>query len=86
MKTQKSIYSHALRRLALIVPVIASMAFAACSDVAGAGGTHATVNLHSAAVGRPRTGNNLKIGPKTYNSETRSFERSWPFGPEGGAQ
>jgi YHS domain-containing protein len=28
----------------------------------------------------------LKIGPRTYNTETRSFERPWPFGPEGGAQ
>ena len=28
----------------------------------------------------------LKIGPPTYNTETRSFESPWPFGPEGGAQ
>jgi len=28
----------------------------------------------------------LKIGPETYNTETHSFERPWPFGPEGGAQ
>lgn len=28
----------------------------------------------------------LKIGPRTYNTETRSFESPWPFGPEGGAQ
>ena len=28
----------------------------------------------------------LKIGPATYNTETRSFESPWPFGPEGGAQ
>ena len=28
----------------------------------------------------------LKIGPQTYNTETRSFESPWPFGPEGGAQ
>jgi YHS domain-containing protein len=24
----------------------------------------------------------LKIGPSTYNTETRDFERPWPFGPE----
>jgi YHS domain-containing protein len=28
----------------------------------------------------------LKIRPPTYNTETRSFESPWPFGPEGGAQ
>ena len=28
----------------------------------------------------------LKIGPRTYNTETRSFESPWPFGPEGEAQ
>jgi hypothetical protein len=86
MKTQKSIHSHTLRRLVLIVPVMASMAFAACSDVAGTGGTHAMVNLQSAAVGGSRTGDNLTIGPRTYEPETRSFDRPWPFGPEGGPQ
>jgi YHS domain-containing protein len=30
--------------------------------------------------------NLLKIGPRTYNTEPRSFESPWPFGPEGGAQ
>lgn len=24
----------------------------------------------------------LKIGPNTYNTETMSFERAWPFGPQ----
>jgi YHS domain-containing protein len=28
----------------------------------------------------------LKIGPQTYNTETKDFERPWPFGAEGGAQ
>jgi len=86
MKTQKSIHSHTLRRFVLIVPVIASMAFAACSDVAGTGGTRATVNLQSAAAGGPQTGDNVTIGPSTYDPETRNFDRPWPFGPEGGAQ
>jgi len=85
MKTQKSIHNHTLRRLVLMVPVIASTAFAACSDVAGTGGTHATVNLQSAAVGH-QTGDNVTIGRRTYETETRSFDRPWPFGPEGGAQ
>jgi|HubBroStandDraft_6_1064221.scaffolds.fasta_scaffold2005284_1 hypothetical protein len=86
MKTQKSIHSHALRRIVLIVPVIASMALVACSDVAGTGGTHANVNLQSAATGGPRTADNVTIGRRTYDPETKSFDRPWPFGPEGGAQ
>jgi hypothetical protein len=86
MKTQELIYSHAIRRLLLIVPVICTMAFAACSDVAGTAGTHATVNLQTAAVGERQTGDNVTIGPRTYNSEARDFDRPWPFGPESNPQ
>jgi hypothetical protein len=85
MKTQESIHSHSIRRLLLMGPVICSMAFAACSDV-GTAGTHATVNLQTAAVGEPQTGDNVTIGPRTYNSEDRDFDRPWPFGPESNPQ
>ena len=44
-----------------MVPVICSMAFAGCSDVAGTAGTHPTVNLQSAFVGEPQTGDNVTI-------------------------
>jgi len=70
----------------IFLPVICSMAFAACSDVAGTPGAHQAVNLQSAVVGHAQTGDNVTIGPRTYNTETRSFDRPWPFGPEGGAQ
>jgi hypothetical protein len=86
MKAQEIIYSRSIRRLLLIVPVICTMGFAGCSDVAGAAGTHATVNLQTAAVGEPRTGDNVTIGPRTYNSEARDFDRPWPFGPESNPQ
>jgi hypothetical protein len=82
MKTKTSIHIHSIPRLLLMVPVICSMAFAACSEAAGTAGPHPTVNLQSAVVGRPQTGDNVTIGPRTYNSETRSFDRPWPFGPE----
>jgi hypothetical protein len=82
MKTKKSLHIHSIPRLFLMVPLICSMAFAACSDVAGTAGPHPTVNLQSVVVGRPQTGDNVTIGPRTYNSETRSFDRPWPFGPE----
>ena len=86
MKTQKSIQPDTHCRLLLMVPVICSMAFAACSDVAGTPGTHQAINLQTAVVGQAQTGDNVTIGRRTYNSETRSFDRPWPFGPESGAQ
>jgi hypothetical protein len=82
MKTQKLINAHSIRRLLFLVPVICSLAFAACSDVGGMAGTHATVNLQSAAVGEHQASDNVTIGPRTYNSESKSFDRPWPFGPE----
>jgi hypothetical protein len=82
MKTKKSIHIHSIPRLLLMVPVICSMAFATRADLAGKAGTHPTVNLQSAVVGRPQTGDNVTIVPRTYNSKTRSFDRPWPFGPE----
>jgi hypothetical protein len=82
MKIQQSIHPNSSRRLLLLVPVICSMAFAACSDLAGTAGTHAIVNYQNAAVGGgPQTGDNVTIGPRTYNLEAQSFERPWPFGP-----
>jgi hypothetical protein len=86
MKTQKSVNTNSGPRLLLMVPAICSLAFAACSDVAGTPGTHQAVNLQSAAVGHAGTGDYVTIGPRTYNSEARSFDRPWPFGPEGSAQ
>ena len=86
MKTQKSIVTNSIGRLLIIVPVIGSMAFTACSDVAGTAGTPSGVNLQSAVAGKPRTGDNVTIGRRTYDSEGRGFDRPWPFGPESDQQ
>ena len=86
MKNTKSFHTDFNRGLLLMVPIICSMAFAACSDVAGTPGTYQAVNLQSAAVGHAKSVDNVTIGPRTYNSETRSFDRPWPFGPESGPQ
>jgi hypothetical protein len=86
MKTRKSIHIDCHRRLLLMVPVIFSMAFAACSDVSGTSGKPQAVNLQSAVLGAPETSDNVTIGPATYNPETRGFDRPWPFGPESGPQ
>jgi hypothetical protein len=82
MKTQTSIQSDSIYRLLFMVPLICSMGFAACPADAGTARTHLTVNLRSALAGKPRTGHNVTIGPKTYYSKEHSFERPWPFGPE----
>jgi hypothetical protein len=86
MKTQSPIHANSTCRLLLMVPVVFSLAFAACSDVAGTAGTHQAVNLQSAAVGEHETSDNVTIGPRTYNSETQGFDRPWPFGPESNPQ
>jgi hypothetical protein len=33
-----------------------------------------------------RSGDYVQIEPRQYNSETRGFDRPWPFGPESDAQ
>jgi len=82
MKAQKSIHNRSIRRLLFIGPVVCSIAFAGCSDVARTAGTQTNVNLQSTVVGEPQNGDNVSIGPATYNSATHGFERPWPFGPE----
>jgi hypothetical protein len=86
MKTKKLIHTNFNRGLLLAVPLICSMAFAACSDVAGRSGTRQAVNLQSAVVGQAKTRDYVTIGSRTYNTEARSFDRPWPFGPESSAQ
>jgi hypothetical protein len=86
MKSQKSIHNNTGLRLLSMVPLICSLAFAACSDLGSRPGTSASVNLQSAAVGERQSGDNVTIGPRTYNSESKSFERPWPFGPESNPQ
>ena len=82
MKIQKSIHINSIRRLFLMVSAICLLAFTGCSHLADKTGTRSTVNYHAAAAGESQTGDNVTIGPTTYNSETQSFETPWPFGPE----
>jgi hypothetical protein len=82
MKIQKPIHTNLIRQLILTFAVMCSMAFAACSDVNGSARTHATVGFQSAVTRRPQTRDNVTIGRRAYNSETQSFDRPWPFGPE----
>jgi hypothetical protein len=69
-----------------MAPVICAMVFAACSDVTGTAGTPAIVRFQNATLGVRQTGDNVTIGPRTYNSESHNFERPWPFGAESNPQ
>jgi hypothetical protein len=82
MKIQKPNHTVLIRQLLLKFAVMCSIALAACSHVNGTARTHATVGFQSAVMGKPQTGDNVTIGSRTYNPETQSFDRPWPFGPE----
>jgi hypothetical protein len=86
MKVHSFIRNNSIRKALLIVPVICSTAFAACTDVTGTAATHPMVNFQAPATGENQSTNNVTIGEQNYNSETKSFERPWPFGPEANPQ
>jgi hypothetical protein len=68
-----------------MVPVICSTAVAACSSQ-GTARTLVGVSFQTAVVGNPQTSDNVTIGSRAYNSESRDFDRPWPFGPESDQQ
>jgi hypothetical protein len=86
MKIQKSIPGYSNGRLFLTFLVTCATAFGAFSSVAGTVKTHSKVYLQSASVGKQPTGSYITIGPSSYNPESRSFDRPWPFGPESSQQ
>ena len=69
-----------------MVSVLCPMAFAACSDLVGSARTHATGNLQSAVMRAPQTREIVTVGPTTYNSQVKSFEKAWPFALESNQQ
>jgi hypothetical protein len=56
-------------RVALILPAIAVLGFSSCSTA------DATVKHNYRTTF-------ITIAPGTYNSESRGYDRPWPFGPE----
>ena len=60
-------------RLVLIVPAISLLGLTACSTAQGT----AQQNYK---------GGYADIPSRAYNSESRSFDRPWPFGPESSQQ
>jgi hypothetical protein len=69
MKANMSLNSNTYLQLVWIVPAIALLGLTGCSTADG-------------TVRHNYTGGYVQIAPRAYDSESRSFERPWPFGPE----
>jgi hypothetical protein len=65
--------------LIVILSVIVVLA-TGCSTT-GTGSSGRLISLITASHQNANSGDNVTIGPRTYNSETQSFDRPWPFGP-----
>jgi hypothetical protein len=72
MKTYITLDPNNYLRLTLIVPAVALLGLASCSTI------DPPVRHNTAAY--------LKIAGPAYNSESRGFDRPWPFGPESSQQ
>jgi hypothetical protein len=69
MQRNITLNSNIYLRLLFMVPAVALLGLAGCSTA----GETALQN---------QTGDHLQIAARTYDSESRSFDRPWPFGPE----
>jgi hypothetical protein len=69
MIENKTLQTDTYLSLLLIVPAIALLGLTACSTTEGTAKRH-------------YKGGYADIAPRSYNSESRSFDRPWPFGPE----
>jgi hypothetical protein len=81
MKSQVLLKRSFYLQLLLMVPTIALLGLAGCTGTNGLG-TNRAVAMLTGADGGHLPGDNLTIGRRTYNAETHSFDRPWPFGPE----
>ena len=70
-----NIPKHMNKHICLLLISIASVT----PCLAGCATAHGTTK-------QDRSGGYVQIEPRSYNTETRSFDRPWPFGPESGAQ
>jgi hypothetical protein len=66
-----------------MISAVFSLGLAAC---AGTDGTAEHVHNRNSMIVAARDydpeSNNVRISPTQYNTESQSFERPWPFGPE----
>jgi len=73
MPTNMTLNSDTCLRLLLIVSAVGLLGLTGCSTA-------------DRTVGQNRTGGYVQILARTYNSESRDFDRPWPFGPESSEQ
>jgi hypothetical protein len=69
MPTNITLNKNIYLRLLLMVPAVGLLGFTGCSTADG-------------TVRHDHAGGHVQIAARTYNSESRSFDRPWPFGPE----
>jgi hypothetical protein len=69
MQTNITLNSDTYLRLLLMVPAIGLLGLTGCSTA-------------DETVLQNHTGGHLEIAARTYDSESRSFDRPWPYGPE----
>lgn len=69
METNIILNSKTYLRLLLIAPAVGLLGLSGCSTADG------TVRQY-------HTGDHIQIAARTYNSESRGFDRPWPFGTE----
>ena len=69
MRANISINTNTYLQLVLIIPATALLGLTGCSTADG-------------TVRHNYTGGYVQIAPRAYDSESRSFDRPWPFGPE----
>jgi hypothetical protein len=72
MNNIMSQFTNGYLPLLLIVPALTLLTLTGCSSVDG--------------TATNKQASNLVIGSRSYNTETRDFERPWPFGPESSQQ
>jgi hypothetical protein len=69
MQTNITLNSDTYLRLLLMVPAIGLLGLTGCSTA-------------DETVLQNHTGGHLEIAARAYDSESRSFDRPWPYGPE----
>jgi hypothetical protein len=69
MTENKFLNTNTYLRLLWIAPAIALLGLTACSSVGG-------------TAKRNYKGGYADIPPRSYNAESRGYDRPWPFGPE----
>jgi hypothetical protein len=73
MPTNVTVNKNIYLRLLLMVPAIGLLGLTGCSTADG-------------SVRHNHSGRDVQIAARAYNSESRSFDRPWPFGPESSEQ